>query len=179
MQICLQFSQPRCQRSQFFFSLLSIFLPIFFANDKRVFLEKKKKKKKKKEKKERVPQMGTERRVFRRWKWRFGAWIAEGYSEHTLSILLPSFLSHYIFFFLFLLLLQESAKNKHKNKNTPNLTYKSDVRFWFLPNINGKKQRLSLCVFCVSVCSVPVSEWECEEGVQNSKFWERAMRENF
>ena len=142
------------------------------------FLKRRKRKRKRKKRK----------REYLRWELSAESFADEnGVSVHELPKAILNTLYQYcfhhfyptIFFFLFLLLLQESAKNKHKNKNTPNLTYKSDVGFWFLPNINGKKQRLSLSVFCVSVCSVSVSEWECEEGVQNSKFWERAMRENF
>ena len=139
-------------------SVLFLFYQYFLLMTKGFFLKRRKRKRKRKKRK----------REYLRWELSAESFADEnGVSVHELPKAILNTLYQYcfhhfystIFFFLFLLLLlQESAKNKHENKNTPNLTYKSDVRFWFLPNINGKKQRLSLslCVLCVCVFCVCV-----------------------
>ena len=180
MQICLQFSQPRCQRSQFFFSLLSIFLPIFFANDKRVFLEKKKKKKERKKERESTSDgnwaqsLSQMKMAFRCMNCRRLFWT---HSINIASIIsIPLYSSSCSFFFFF------KNQQKTNTKTKTHLIWRINPMcdFDFCPTPTARNNvSLSLSVFCVSVCSVSVSEWECEEGVQNSKFWERAMRENF
>ena len=109
-------------------SVLFLFYQYFLLMTKGFFLKRRKRKRKRKKRK----------REYLRWELSAESFADEnGVSVHELPKAILNTLYQYcfhhfystIFFFLFLLLLQESAKNKHENKNTPNLTYKSDVRF--------------------------------------------------
>ena len=159
MQICLQFSQPRCQRSQFFFLFFFNFLPICFANDKRVFLEKKKKKKKERKKERESTSDGNWAQSLSQMKMAFWCMNCRRlFWTHSINIAsiisIPLYSSSCSFFFF-----KNQQKTNTKTKTHQIWRINPMCDFDFCPTSTARNNvSLSLCSVCLCVLCLCLSE---------------------